>query len=153
MARVLLYLWIAAMGQALRDPATIDVCKQVPGAEVAKLFGKELKEQRPVTSKDEFSRCVYVLSNPGSGDPAAGFTLWLYTAGNYDELLRYTEGIVERPKGLGDDAVLFVDSGDGRSKLRVLVRDRFSFEATAADADSAKKLAKLALDRFLASIR
>jgi hypothetical protein len=143
-------LLFGAMGQAIRDPAIVDVCKQVPGAEVAKLFGKELKEARPITSKDEFSRCVYILANPGTGDPAGGFTLWLYTPGNYAELLQYTEGVVENPKGLGDEAVLFVDSGDGRSKLRVLVKDRFSFEATAADADSAKKLAKLALDRFLA---
>jgi hypothetical protein len=144
------YVLAAAMGQAIRDPATVDVCNQVPGDDVAKLFGKELKEARPITSKGEFSRCVYILSNPGSKDPAAGFTLWLYTAENYQELLEYTEGIVEKPKDLGDDAVLFVDSGDGRSKLRVLVKGRFSFEATAADAESAKKLAKLALDRFLA---
>ncbi len=145
-----IYVLAAAMGQAIRDPATIDVCKQVPGDGVAKLFGKELKEARPITSKEEFSRCVYILSNPGSNDSAAGFTLWLYTPANYQELLEYTEGIVEKPKGLGDDAVLFVDAGDGRSKLRVLVKDRFSFEATAADADSAKKLAKFALERFLA---
>lgn len=143
-------LLFAAMGQGIRDPATVDVCKQVPGEDVAKLFGKVLKEARPIISKGEFSRCVYILANPGTGDPASGFTLWLYTAANYQDLLQYTEGIVESPKGLGDEAVLFVDSGDGRSKLRVLVKDRFSFEATAADADSAKKLAKLALDRFLA---
>jgi hypothetical protein len=141
---------LAAMGQAIQDPATVDVCKQVPGVDVAKAFGMELKEARPVTSKGEFSRCVYILAKPGSGEAAAGFTLWLYGPGDYAELLQYTEGIVENPKGLGDEAVLFVDSGDGRSKLRVLVKNRFSFEATAADGDSAKKLAKLALERFLA---
>ena len=146
-------LLIAAMGQILQDPATVDVCKQVPGVDVAKLFGKVLEEARPVTSEGEFSRCVYILGNRGTGDAASAFTLWLYTPANYRDLLEYTEGIVDSPKGLGDEAVLFVDPGDGRSKLRVLVKDRFSFEVTAADADSAKELAKLALDRFLAMDR
>jgi hypothetical protein len=50
--------------------------------------------------------------------------------------------------GLADEAMRFLDSGDGRHKVRLLRRGRFSLEATAKDAPSAVSLAKLALERF-----
>jgi hypothetical protein len=133
--------------QPVRDPTSENVCRRVPGAEVAKLFGKELKQAKPFASKDEFSRCTYLVTNPGSSETVVGYSLWLYPPEDYDELLEYTEGIVENPSGFGDAAVLFKDE-DGFSKLRLVVRGRFSIEAVASDADSVKKLAKLALERF-----
>jgi hypothetical protein len=137
------------VSQAALDSDSTDVCERVPGAEVARLFSKELKEARPFLAKGEFSRCTYLVTNPGSSETVAGYSLWLYSSpDDYDELLPYTEGIVERPEGLGDEAVLFVDPGDGRAKLRLVVRKRFSVEATAGDPESVKKLAKLALDRL-----
>lgn len=131
---------LSALAQPVRDPASVDVCERVPGADVAKLFGKELKQAKPFTSKNEFSRCTYLVAG-------TGYSLWLYPPGDYDELLRYTEGIVENPTGLGDAAVLFKDE-DGLFKLRLVVREKLSLEAVASDAESAKKLAKLALERF-----
>jgi hypothetical protein len=92
----LLFLLIAA-AQPVKDPASVDVCKKVPGAEVAGLFGKALKEAKPFVSKGEFSRCTYLVGNPGSSDTVPGYSLWLYSAGEYDELLEYTEGIVDLP--------------------------------------------------------
>lgn len=138
---------VALLAQPIRDPAAVDVCQRVPGAEVAKLFGKELKQAKPFASKDEFSRCTYLVTNPGSSGTVVGYSLWLYPPEDYDELLGYTEGIVENPPGFGDAAVLFKDE-DGLSKLRLVVRERFGLEAVASDAESAKKLAKLALERF-----
>jgi hypothetical protein len=138
-------LWGAA--QPIRDPASVDVCQRVPGAEVAKLFGKDLKQAKPFASKDNFSRCTYLLTNPGSPQTAQGCSLWLYPPGDYDELLQYTEGIVDNPSGFGDEAVLFKDE-DGLMKLRLVVREKFGLDAVAADAESAKKLAKLALEHF-----
>ncbi len=144
--RLLAFVLLTA-AQPIGDPASVDVCQRVPGSEVAKLFGKDLKQARPAVSKGDFSRCTYLVTNPGSSQAAAGYSLWLYPAGDYDELLEYTEGILENPSGFGDAAVLFKDE-DGLSKLRVLVRGKLALEAVASDADSAKKLAKLALERF-----
>ncbi len=138
---------LMATAQPIGDPAAVDVCERVAGADVAKLFGKELKQAKPFVSKDEFSRCTYLVTNPGSPQTVPGYSLWLYPPEDYDELLRYTERIVENPSGFGDAAVLFKGE-DGLSKLRLVVRDEFSLEAVASDAESAKKLAKLALERF-----
>ena len=138
---------LMAAAQPIGDPASVDVCQRVPGAEVAKLFGKELKQAKPFTSKDDFSRCTYLVTNPGSPQTVPGYSLWLYPPGDYDELLQYTEGIVENPTGFGDAAVLFKDE-DGFFKLRFVLREKLSLEAVASDAQSAKKLAKLALERF-----
>jgi hypothetical protein len=131
---------LTALAQSIGDPGSVDVCARVPGAEVAKLFGKELKQAKPFLSKGEFSRCTYLVTG-------SGYSLWLYPPGDYDELLRYTEGIVENPSGFGDAAVLFKDE-DGLFKLRLVVREKLGLEAVAGDAESAKKLAKLALERF-----
>ena len=138
---------LVATAQPIGDPAAVDVCQRVPGAEVAKLFGKNLKQAKPFTSKGDFSRCTYLVTNPGSSETVVGYSLWLYPPGDYDELLEYTEGIVENPSGFGDAAVLFKDE-DGFFKLRFVLRDKLSLEAVASDAQSAKKLAKLALERF-----
>jgi hypothetical protein len=138
---------LVATAQPIGDPAAVDVCQRVPGAEVAKLFGKDLKQAKPFASKGEFSRCTYLVTNPGSSETVRGYSLWLYPPEDYDELLQYTEGIVENPSGFGDAAVLFKDE-DGFFKLRLVVREKHSFEAVASDAESAKKLAKLALERF-----
>jgi len=147
MRLLFLSTFLVAAAQPIRDPASVDVCQRVAGAEVAKLFGKNLKQAKPFTSKDEFSRCTYLVTNPDSSETVVGYSLWLYPPEDYDELLRYTEGIVENPSGFGDAAVLFKDE-DGFSKLRLVVREKFSIEAVASDADSVKKLAKLALERF-----
>lgn len=147
MKPVFVAAFLLATAQPIRDPASVDVCQRVPGADVAKLFGKDLKQAKAIVSKDEFSRCVYLVTNPGSAQTVPGYSLWLYPPEDYDELLRYTEGIVENPSGFGDAAVLFKDE-DGLSKLRLVVREKFSLEAVASDAESAKKLAKLALERF-----
>jgi hypothetical protein len=137
-------------GLVVTDPALINVCERVPGADVATAFGLALRSQKPVVYKDSgISRCVYIL---GPADkptaPTAGLILWLHTAKEYGELNKVTEAKLEPVPGLGDEAVRFQDAGDGRHKLRVLRKGRFSIEATAADAASAQTLAKLALERF-----
>jgi hypothetical protein len=143
-----------ATGQASKaapvtDPSALNVCERVPGADVAKAFGKTLRSERSVVFKDsKLSRCVYILSASAKPDtPTDGFVLWLYAPGEYADLNRVTEKLEPVP-GLGDEAVRFLDSGDGRHKVRVLRRGRFSLEATAKDAPSAVSLAKLALERF-----
>ena len=135
---------VAMMAEPLRDPATVDICQKVPGNEVAKLLGKGLKETRPYLLKGKFSRCTYLLTESGSSE-TAGYVLYLYPPEEYDRLLTHTQGIVEKPAGFGDEAVLFVDM-DQRTKLRLVLRERFTLEATAADAESAKKLAQFASD-------
>jgi len=143
-----------ARGQApkpavVTDPSAINVCERVPGAEVAKAFGKTLRSERSVVFKDsKMSRCVYILASAAKPDaPTDGFVLWLYAPGEYADLNRVTEKLEPVP-GLADEAMRFLDSGDGRHKVRLLRRGRFSLEATAKDAPSAVSLAKLALERF-----
>ena len=139
-----------AEGPVVTDPSSVNVCERVPGAEVARALGKALRSERPVVFKDSrLSRCVYILGSPGKSDgPTDGLVLWLSAPTEYADLNRATEAKLEPVPGLGDEAVRFLDSGDGRHKVRLLRRGRFSLEATAADAPSALALARLALERF-----
>jgi hypothetical protein len=137
-----------AEAKTIPDPSKVDVCKQVPGEDVAATFNKALKTARPMAT-DSSSRCVYLLAPRGTPDgPASGVVLWLYKAEDYDALAKYTEGAVEEVQGLGDAAMRFKDPGDGLFKLRVVKRGQFALEAVAADPDSSRKLAELAVARF-----
>lgn len=137
-------------GPAVTDPSSINVCERVPGGDVAKALGKTLRSERSIIVRDsKLSRCVYIVGPPGRPDaPTEGLVLWLYAPNEYAELNRVTESRLEPVPGLGDAAVRFLDSGDGRHKLRLLRRGRFSLETTAGDAPSALALARLALERF-----
>lgn len=48
--------------------------------------------------------------------------LWLYAPNEYAELNRVKQEKKEPVPGLGDEAVRFLDSGDGRHKLRARPR-------------------------------
>jgi hypothetical protein len=137
-------------GPVVTDPSSVNVCGRVPGTEVANVLGKALRSERPVVFRDsKLSRCVYIVGPPGKADgPTEGLVLWLYAPDEYAELNRVTEQKMEPVSGLGDEAVRFLDPGDGRQKVRLLRRGRFSLEATAGDAPSALALARLALERF-----
>ena len=141
---------VPLQGSAITDVSSVNVCGKVPGADVAKILGKTLRSERSVVSKEpKLSRCVYLFGSPGKPDTAIeGSVLWLYTPNEYAELNEVTENKLEPVPGLGDEAVRFLDSGDGRHKLRLLRRGRFSLEATAGDPQSALALARLALERF-----
>jgi hypothetical protein len=140
----------AAAPLVVTDPSSINVCERVPGADVAKALGKALQSERPIVFKDsKLSRCVYLLVVPGK--PAAkaeGLVLWLYTAREYAELNKVTESKLEPVPGLGDEGVRFLDTGDGRHKLRALRKGKYSIEATAGDAASALTVARLAVERL-----
>jgi hypothetical protein len=138
----------SAAAPPISDPTKVDVCKQVPGEDVAATLNKVLKKVRSTTT-DSSSRCVYLLAPQGKpGESVPGVVLWLYKAEDYDALAKSTEGTVEKVQGLGDAALRFKDPGDGLFKLRVVKRGQFALEAVAADPDSSRKLAELALARF-----
>jgi hypothetical protein len=141
---------VRAEAPVVTDPAAVNVCERVPGAEVAKALGKPLKSERSVVFKDsKLSRCVYLLTPPGKpAGTTEGLVLWLYTAREYAELNKATESKLEPVPSLGDEAVRFLDAGDGRHKLRAFRRGRYSIEATAGDGAAALTLAKLALERL-----
>ena len=122
------------------DPRSVNVCERVPGADVAKAFGKTLRSAKPFAAKDSnFSRCTYILAATHAADapPSEGLVLWLYEPGDFAELNKVTESKLEPVPGLGDQAVRFLDPGDNRHKLRVLRTGRYSLEATGASAASA----------------
>jgi hypothetical protein len=86
------------------------------------------------------------LTLPGAPEGRTdGFTLWLHAPHEYDALARFTEGSVKDVAGIDDKAILFRDPGDGRHKLRAVRRGPFTLEGTSREADSAKKLAELAI--------
>jgi len=147
-AGVLCGLAVGAGAETVPDPTKVDVCKRVPGADVATALNRSLEKVQPMTT-DSSSRCVYLLAPPGKPDgPASGVVLWLYKAEDYDDLAKYTEGKIEKVDGLGDAAMRFKDPGDGLFKLRAVKRGQFAVEAVAGDADSSRKLAELALARL-----
>jgi hypothetical protein len=136
-----------AAGTGAVDPGKTDVCAAVPGEAVAAALGGTLQKTRPFRDPDGgFARCTYFVVPAGGGE-AAGTSLWLYPAADFEDLVEAIEGPVERPAGLGDAAVLFHEE-DGFAKLLVLVRGRYAVEAVAADAESAAKLARAALARL-----
>ncbi len=141
---------VAAAPLVVTDPSSVNVCERVPGADVAKALGKPLKSERPIIFKDsKLSRCVYLLLPPGKpAGTTEGLVLWLYTAKEYAELNKVTESKLVPVPDLGDEAVRFLDAGDGRHKLRALRKGRYSLETTAGDAATALTLARLALERF-----
>jgi len=139
---------LRAAGAQRPDAARTDVCAAVPGAEVAKAVGARLDQTRPVRDPEGGSaRCIYRVTLKGGAGEPAGYVLWLYPAAAYDELLAVHEGAVETVNGLGDAAILFQDE-DQRWKLRFVVRGRYTCEATAPDAASARLLARLAFDKL-----
>jgi hypothetical protein len=141
---------VDAAPPVVTDPSSINVCERVPGAELAKVIGRPLKSERSIVFKDsKLSRCVYLLYSGGKPEGATeGLVLWLYTAQEYAELNKVTESKLEPVSGVGDEAVRFLDPGDGRHKLRALRKGRYAVEATAGDAASAQTLAKAAVERF-----
>jgi hypothetical protein len=141
---------VDAAPPVVTDPSSINVCERVPGAEVAKLIGKPLKSERPIVFKDsKLSRCVYLVFSGGKPEGATeGLVLWLYAATEYAELNKATEAKLEPVSGVGDEAVRFLDAGDGRHKLRALRKGRYAVEATAGNAPSALTLARLAVERL-----
>jgi hypothetical protein len=139
----LMMSFLAAPVVAATEPTAIDVCQRIPGADIARLFGNRLKDTKPAAVAGEFSRCTYLVTD-AAGKSIPGYSLWLYPASEYEALLEYTEGIVEKPQGFGDAAVLFHDE-DGLFKLRFVVGSQYALEAVASDAEAVKKLARHAL--------
>jgi hypothetical protein len=139
---------VRAAGPGSLDPARVDVCAAVPGAEVASALGARLDDARAATDPDgSFARCIYRLIPKDGAGEAAGYVLWLYRDTEFDELLAVHEGKYESVAKLGDSAILFQDQ-DQRWKLRFVVRGRYTAEATAPDAAGAEKLARLALGKL-----
>lgn len=128
-----------------RDLKTIDVCRVVPGTAVATALEGTLSKATPFNDpRGSFARCTYLVApKPGAGAPK-GYTVWVYPPSDFDELRRYTEAPLTRVPGLGDAAESFVDPGDGRFKLRVLLRQDATLEITADTAAAARTLADLA---------
>lgn len=135
----------AQTAQARRDLSKVDVCQLVPGDAVARALGGKLAQTRPFNPKDgTFSRCTYFIVPAGS-DERAGYSIWVYPAGSFEELKQYSEDKMTPVTGLGDGAYIFRDSGDSFFKLRVLKRGDLSFEAVADTAEKARKVAEAAV--------
>ncbi len=134
----------AAQGRSLKG---LDVCKLVPGENIAKAVAGQLAEARSVVAPDGTApRCIYQVMSAGGQKPVrAAYVIYLYPPSDFQELRRYTEGKIVDVTGLGDGAYAFHDPGDGRFKIRVLKRDDVTIEASADSAEGARKVANAAL--------
>ena len=122
-----------------RDYATLNVCKLVPGDAIARAFGGKLAEVRPFSDKS-FSRCVYFIVPPGRDKPL-GYVLYIQPPKDFEELKKHIAEPLTTLTGLGDDAYMFRNKGDGRFKIHVLKRGDLMFQANADTAESARKVA------------
>lgn len=124
---------------ASRDYRTLNVCQLVPGDHVARALGGKLSEQRP-TYDTASSRCTYLIVPPGSAKPL-GYVVWIQPAGDFQELKQFLDDPFTSVTGLGDDAYMFRDAGDGRFKINVLKRGDVMFQATGDSAATARQVA------------
>ena len=129
--------------QTARDWTTLNVCQLVPAEAVAKAVGATIRETRPFFDKT-FSRCTYLVTVTATNKPG-GYVLWMQPEANFEDLKKYTEAPLTPVAGLGDGAYIFQDKGDSRFKLRVLKRGDLMFESTGDSAESARKVADVAV--------
>jgi hypothetical protein len=134
-------LWhtTAQTAPARRDYTTLNVCQLVPGETIARALGGKLSDQRPANDKT-FSRCTYLIVPPGSSKPA-GYVVWVQPATDFQELKKVIDEPLTSVTGLGDDAYMFRDSGDGRFKINVLKRGDLMFQASGETAAAARQVA------------
>jgi hypothetical protein len=122
-----------------RDYTTLNVCQLVPGESVARALGGKLSDQRPFYDKT-FSRCTYLIVPPGSSKPL-GYVVWVQPAADFQDLKQVIDEPLTSVSGLGDDAYMFRDAGDGRFKINVLKRGDLMFQATGESAATARQVA------------
>ncbi|MCJ7600127.1 MAG: hypothetical protein MUO63_01340 [Desulfobulbaceae bacterium] len=121
----------------------IDICKIIPGDEVAKaIYGKI------VETKSLDGRCVYIVEFKESDVPRRAFVIYQHEASDFDSLRDSTEGEVKHLTGLGDEAVISFDGELKRYWLLVVKRGQVTYQVSGDNEDLVRKVAGVALKKL-----
>ena len=117
-----------------------DLCKIIPGNEVAKAVGGKIIE-----TKSAEGRCVYIVGFEQSDSPRRAFVIYQHEASDYEGLKDAMEGEIKPVKGIGDEAVVAIDSESNRYWLLVVKRGQVTYQVSGNNEKFVRKVAATAL--------
>jgi len=120
-----------------------DLCKIIPGGEVAKAIGGKIMETKSLDG-----RCVYIVGFGQTGPPSRAFVIYQHEASEYDGLKDAMEGEIKPIKGIGDEAVGSFDSQSNRYWLLVVKRGQVTYQVSGDNEDLVRKVAVAALKQL-----
>jgi len=121
-----------------------DLCKIIPGGEIAKAIGGKIME-----TKSFEGRCVYIVGFGQTDSPRRAFVIYRHEASEYDALKDAMEGKIKTVKGIGDEAVGSFDSQSNRFWLLVVKRGQVTYQVSGDSEDLVRKVAVTALRNLI----
>jgi len=121
-----------------------DLCKIIPGNEVAEAVGGKIIE-----TKSAEGRCVYIVGFEQSDPPRRAFVIYQHEASDYEGLKDAMEGKIKPLKGIGDEAVGSFDSELNRYWLLVVKRGQVTYQVSGDNEDLVRKVAVAALKQLV----
>jgi len=121
-----------------------DLCKIIPGGEIAKAIGGKIMETKSLDG-----RCVYIVGFGQTDPPSRAFVIYRHEAGDYDALKDAMEGKIKTVKGIGDEAVGSFDSQSNRYWLLVVKRGQVTYQVSGDNEDLVRKVAVAALRNLI----
>jgi len=121
-----------------------DLCKIIPGGEVAKAIGGKIMETKSLDG-----RCVYIVGFGQTDPPSRAFVIYQHEASEYDALKDAMEGKIKPVKGIGDEAVGSFDSQTNRYWLLVVKRGQMTYQVSGDNEDLVHKVAVAALKHLV----
>jgi len=117
-----------------------DLCKIIPGNNVAKAIGGNIMETKSLDG-----RCVYIVGFGQTDPPSRAFVIYQHEASEYHALKDAMEGKIKPIKGIGDEAVGSFDSQSNRYWLLVVKRGQVTYQVSGDNEDLVRKVAVAAL--------
>ena len=121
-----------------------DLCKIIPGGEVAKAIGGKIMETKSLEG-----RCVYIVGFGQTDPPSRAFVIYRHEANEYDGLKNAMEGKIKPVKGIGDEAVGSFDGQSNRYWLLVVKRGKVTYQVSGDNEDLVCKVAAAALKKLV----
>ena len=120
-----------------------DLCKSIPGDEIAKAIGGKIME-----TKSFDGRCVYIVHFGQTDPPSRAFVIYRHEASEYGALKDAMEGNIKTVKGIGDEAVGSFDSQSNRYWLLVVKRGKVTYQVSGDNEEFVRKVAVAALRKL-----
>ena len=121
-----------------------DLCKIIPGDEVAKAIGGKIME-----TKSFEGRCVYIVGFGQTDPPSRAFVIYQHDASDYEGLKDAMEGKIKPVKGIGDEAVVSFDSQSKRYWLLAVKRGQVAYQVSGDNEDLVRKIAMTTLEHIV----
>jgi hypothetical protein len=129
---------------AYGEGKAIDICKIIPGVDVAKAVDGKIIETKSLEG-----RCVYIVGFKETDMPGLAFVIYQHEASDYEGLKDAMEGKIKSHKGIGDEAVISFDSETKRYWLLVVKRGKVTFQVSGDNEDLVDKVADAALQKLV----